>query len=377
MGRRIAQQPIRIGATTALTGESSVQGGYSREGYLLCQKHVNAKGGVLGRQIEFVIYDDTSTGKTAADLYERLIVEDKVDAVLGPYGSALTEAVADVNEKHRKLMIAPTAATTSIWEKGRRYLIMMTAPAEGFAEGLLDLAARHGLKTVAVIHQDALFTNTIIQGACALAKGKGLELVFLETYRTTPADFTDLLNRVRVAKADVLVAGSIRLKDLLAITRRMRELDLNVHMVSAVPYGQVSDYYTQLGKDAELVYSGSFWEPELIYPRNQEFVAAYEKEFKRAPSNQSAAHYAGCQLLVDAIRQTGGLDSEKLRETLLTLKTKTVFGEFAVDERGYQIAHKFVTSQWQDGKKVVVWPDTVATGKARLPTPRETKSSGA
>jgi branched-chain amino acid transport system substrate-binding protein len=365
----LAQQPIRIGATMALTGESSIQGGYSREGYLLCQKHVNEKGGVLGRQIELVIYDDASNGKTATGLYEKLIVEDKVDAVLGPYGSAITEAVADVNEKHRKLMIAPTAATTSIWEKGRRYLIMVTAPAEGLAEGLLDLAARQGLKTVAVIQQDALFTNAITKGACAPAKSKGLELIFLETYRTSPEDFSDLLNKVRAAKPDVLVAGSIRFEDLLAITRKMKELDVNIRMVGAVPYGQIPDYYTQLGKDAEFVYSGSFWEPNLAYPGNQEFVAAYEKEFNHAPSVQSAGHYAGCQLLVDAIRRTGGLDSEKLREALLTLKTKTVFGEFAVDERGYQVAHKFVTSQWQDGKKVVVWPEAVATGKARFPTP--------
>src|SRR5438270_10549169 len=75
-----AQQPIRIGATTALSGESSIQGSYSREGYLLCEKHVNEKGGVLGRQIEFVIYDDASDGRKAAALYEKLIVEDKVDA---------------------------------------------------------------------------------------------------------------------------------------------------------------------------------------------------------------------------------------------------------------------------------------------------------
>src|SRR5436309_5817089 len=185
----LAQQPIRIGATTALSGESSIQGSYSREGYLLCQKHVNAEGGVLGRQIEFVLYDDASNGKTAAALYEKLIVEDKVDAVLGPYGSAMTEAVADVNEKHRKVMIAPTAGTTSIWEKGRRYLIMMAAPAEGMTEGLLDLAARHGLKKIAVIQQDALFANAI-KGALVLAKAKGLELVFQETYRTSPDDFS-------------------------------------------------------------------------------------------------------------------------------------------------------------------------------------------
>jgi len=365
----LAQQPIRIGATTALTGEASIQGGYVREGYLLCQKHANEKGGVLGRRIEFVLYDDASNGKTAAGLYEKLIAEDKVDAVLGPYGSGITEAVADVNEKHRMLMIAPTAATTSIWEKGRRYLVMVLSPAEGLAEGLLDLAARNGLKRVAVIQQDALVPNAITKGASALAKSKGLELVFLETYRTSPEDFSDLLNKVRAAKADVLVAGSIRFEDLLAITRKLKELDLNIPMVSAVPYGLLPDYYKQLGKDAEFVYSGSFWDAALPYPGNQEFVAAYAKEFSHPPAVQSAGAYAGCQLLIDAIRRTDSLDSEKLRGALLTLKTKTVFGDFAVDERGYQTAHKAVTIQWQDGKQVVIWPDEVATGKARLPTP--------
>src|SRR5262245_2245646 len=103
-----AEQPVRIGASLSITGKQySVQGGYSREGYLLCQKHVNAQGGVLGRSIEFVIYDDGSDEKAAARNYEKLITEDKVDAVLGPYGSAITEAVADVVEKHRRLMIAP------------------------------------------------------------------------------------------------------------------------------------------------------------------------------------------------------------------------------------------------------------------------------
>jgi branched-chain amino acid transport system substrate-binding protein len=118
-GPGFAQQPIRIGASIAVTGRDKVQGGYVREGYLLCQKHVNEKGGVLGRPIEFLIRDDASDPKIAVGLYEKLITDDKVDAVLGPYGSASTNAVADVTEKHRTLMIAPAAGTTSIWEKGR------------------------------------------------------------------------------------------------------------------------------------------------------------------------------------------------------------------------------------------------------------------
>jgi branched-chain amino acid transport system substrate-binding protein len=150
-----AQQPIRLGASLSLTGKYALQGGYAREGYLLCQKHVNQQGGVLGRSVEFMIGDDGSDEKTAVRLYEKLLAEDRVDAVIDPYSSNITDAVADVTEQHRKLMIAPTAATTAIWEKGRRYLMMMIAPAERLSEGLLDLAARNGLKTVAVINEDA------------------------------------------------------------------------------------------------------------------------------------------------------------------------------------------------------------------------------
>ena len=365
-----AQQSLRIGVSLSITGKQySVQGGYGREGYLLCQKDVNAQGGVFRRSIEFVIYDDGSDEKTAARNYEKLITEDKVDAVLGPYGSAITEAVADVTEKHRKLMIAPMAATTSIWEKGRRYLIMMLAPVEGLSEGLLDLAARNGLKTVAVIKLDGLVANAAANGASELAKTKGLQLVFSETYPNGTTNFSGILSKVKAAKPDVLMAASVRLEDLVAITRQARELDLNVSMLSSVPYGLLPDYYKQLGKDAEFVYSGSFWETSLPYPGNQEFVTAYEKEFKRAPAVQSAGAYAACRLLTETVQRIGSLDSDKLREALLTLKTKTVLGDFALDERGYQTAHKAITIQWQNGQQVVVWPDDVTSGKPRFPSP--------
>ena len=365
-----AQQPIRIGVSQSLTGKQySVQGGYGREGYLLCQKHLNAQGGVLGRPIQFVIYDDASDEKMAVQLYEKLVTEDKVDAVLGPYGSAITDAVADVTEKHHKLMIAPMAATTSIWEKGRRYLIMMLAPVEGISEGLLDLAARNGLKRLAVIKLDGLVANAASKGAGELAKRKGLELVFSETYPSSTTDFSSLLNNVKATKPDVLVAASIRLQDLVTITHQMREVDLNVGMLSAVPYGLLPEYQKQLGKEAEFVYSGSFWEAGLSLPGNREFVAAYEKEFNRTPAVQSAGAYAACQLFADAARRIRSLDSDKLREALLSLKTKTVLGDFAIDERGFQIAHKAITIQWQDGKQVVVWPDELMGGKPRFPTP--------
>jgi branched-chain amino acid transport system substrate-binding protein len=361
-----AQQPIRIGASIALTGGDAIQGGYVHEGYLLCQKHVNETGGVLGRPMELLIRDDGSDKQTAVGLYEQLITEDKVDAVLGPYSSPITDAVADVTEKHRKLMVAPTAGTTSIWEKGRRYLVMVLSPLEASTAGTIDLAARHGLKTIALI--GSLARPAIIKGALELARKQGLEVVVHETFPAGTTEFSAMLNKVKAAKPDVLVVGAPP-AEAIAFTRQMRELDVNVKLYGATPGGAFPDYYKTLGNAAEFVYSGSYWEPGLPYPGNQEFVAAYQQAFTRAPSFLAASSYAGCQLFVDAVKRADSLDADKLREALLKLKSQTIFGDFAVDERGFQVAHKAVTIQWQDGQSAVVWPDAAATSKPRFPTP--------
>ncbi len=363
-----AQQSIRIGASIAMSGRDAVQGGYVRDGYLLCQKHVNEKGGLLGRRVELVIRDDGSDPKAAAALYEKLIVEDKVDAVIGPYGSAMTDAAADVTEKHRKLMVAPAAGTSSLWEKGRKYLIMVLSPLEGAAEGTIDLAARNGLKTVGLVNADTLTGKAVVKGALELAAKKGLQVVLHETYRPGTTDFSSIVNKVKAANPDVLVANYVP-AEVIAITRQLKDLDVNVKMYSATPGGAFLDYQKALTKTADFTYAGSYWETTLPYPGNAEFVAAYEKQFNGAPAFLSASSYAGCQLFAEAVRRAGSLDSDKLREELLRTKTKTVFGDFAVDERGFQVGHKAITIQWQDGKPVVVWPDEVRAGTPRLPTP--------
>jgi len=367
-GPSIAQHPIRIGASIALTGRDKVQGAYVREGYLLCQKHVNEKNGILGRPIEFLIRDDGSDPKTAAALYEKLIAEDKVDALIGPYGSASTDAVADVTEKYRKFMVAPAAGTTSIWEKGRRYLVMVLSPLEGATEGTIDLAAGNGLKTIALINVDTLPGKAVAKGALDLAKKRGFQVVLHENYPPGTADFSALLNKVREAKPDLLVVNYVP-GEVIAITRQMKDMDVNVEMLSATPGGGFLEYQKTLAKAAEFVYAGSYWDPSLPYPGNLEFVAAYQKEFSHAPSFLSASSYAGCQLYAETIGRVGSLDSDKVREEILKLKTKTVFGDFAVDERGFQVGHKAITIQWQDGRQAVVWPNEVAASKSRFSSP--------
>ena len=276
------REPVRIGATMSITGKAySVQGGYGREGYLLCQKHLNAQGGLLGRPVEFLIYDDESDEKTAARLYEKLIAEDKVDAILGPYGTAITEAVADIPDKHRKVMVAANAATSSIWEKGRRYLIMVLAPVDSAASGALDLAAH---KKVAIMNQDALLPKAVAKTTNELAKSRGLDVVAFETYPGGTSDFSPLLKKMQGTAPDLLVIAAVRLDDHVTILRQMRGMNFDAKMVSNLPYGLLPEFYQQLGKDAEFVYSATFWEAGLPNPGNRDFVAAYQKEFNRAPA---------------------------------------------------------------------------------------------
>jgi len=368
-GQRQDHERLRIGATMSITGKAySVQGGYGREGYLLCQKHLNAQGGLLGKTVEFLIYDDESDEKTAARLYEKLITEDKVDAILGPYGTAITAAVADIPDKYRRVMVAANAATSSIWEKGRKYLIMVLAPVDSAAIGVLELAARNGLKKVAIINQDALLPKAVAKTTNELAESMGLNVVSFETYLTGTNDFSALLRKVQESAPELLVTAAVRIDDLVAIVRQMKTINFDTKMMSSLPYGLLPEFYQQLEKDAEFVYSATFWDASLPNPGNPEFVAEHQKEFNRAPAVQSANSYAGCQIFAEAVRQAGTTEPEKLRDTLLSLKTKSILGDFAVDQRGFQIGQRAVTIQWQDGKQAVVWPDGLGSAP-RFPTP--------
>jgi branched-chain amino acid transport system substrate-binding protein len=147
--------------------------------------------------------------------------------------------------------------------------------------------------------------------------------------------------------------------------------------------GDSLKFYEMLGRDAEFVYGASQWEPELVmlragglipiareYPGAREFFEAYRKEFPGADfSYHSAGGYGGCQILVEAIKRAGSLNGEKIREAILKMDLHTVYGGFKVDAAGFQVAHKMVAFQWQDGKKVIVWPEELAPGKPRFPTP--------
>jgi branched-chain amino acid transport system substrate-binding protein len=279
-------------------------------------------------------------------------------------------------------MVAPAGNATSIFKKGRRFIFMMFSPAEVYLEGVVDMAAKRGLKTVALIYEDTVFPKAFAQGGLELAKKRGLSVVLVEAYPPRTTDFSAILTKVRAANPDVLAAGTY-FEDAVAITRQLRELNVNPKMYGVTIGGDFTQFYQILERSAEFVYGPSQWEAELVtlragglipiarqYPGARDFVESHRKEFPGAElSYHTASGYAGCQVLVEAIRRAGSLDREKVRDAILTMDLNTVFGAFKVDKDGIQIAHRMVVFQWQDGKKVIVWPDELAPGKPRFPTP--------
>ena len=367
-GTASAQAPIKVGASISLTGTYAKLGSYTQDGYQLCAKEVNDKGGLLGRKIEFVIYDDRSDPNTAIKLYEKLITEDKVELVMGPYSSPVTKAASTVSEKYKKIMVASLAAETAIWERGFKYLFMTISPAEVYVEGVIDLAAERGLKTVAVINEDTSFARAAAAGSVDLAKRKGMRVLFHDAYPKGTTDFSGLLIRIKAVNPDVIVGGSY-FDDAVATTRQMKELDVNPKMFGVTVGGDVPDFGTQLGKLAEYVYGSTQWSDDVRYPGVKEFVANYKKMFKRDFSYHAPAAWSACQVFAEAIRRANSVDSDSIREQLLKLRMRTAFGDYQVDERGFQVAHKMVTIQWQDGRRVTVWPSQLAEHQALFPTP--------
>ena len=367
-----AQTPIRIGASLSVTGTYAKPGTQQKEGYDVCVDELNAKGGLLGRKVEFVVYDDQSMPATAVKLYEKLITEDKVDAVMGPYSSAVSEAVANVTEKYKKVMVAPLAATTSIFKKGRKYIFMVISPAEVYLEGLVDMAAKRGLKTVAIINEDTLFPKASAAGTAEAAKKRGLQVVLQESYPKGNTDFSALLVKIKALNPDVIAAGTY-FDDAVAITRQMKELNVNPKMFGLTVGGDLPEFYDLLKQNAEYVYGSTQWDDALPYPGAKDFLTAFTRKFKHEPSYHAAAGYGGCLIYAEAVKRAGSLDADKVREQLLKLETKTAFGDYKVDADGFQVAHKMVMLQWQDGKRVVVWPDDLASGKPRYPTPEWNK----
>jgi branched-chain amino acid transport system substrate-binding protein len=361
---------VLFGGAISQTGRYAEPAGRQVNAIKLWVDEVNGRGGILGHKIRLLLLDDKSDTQTSIKLYEKLITEDKVDVLLAPYSSGITEAVANVNERHKLPFVAYGASSTPIWEKGRKYIFNIVAVAEDYQKGAVHLAAQIGVKKAAIIGEDSLFPRQAGKGAKDWAKKLGIEIVVDENYPLKQTDFTALLQKIKAAGAEAVFSNSY-FADAAAQLRQMREQNINVKLYCSTIGPALPNFPEQLGSTAEYVLGFSQWEPLpkiLKHPGMEEFIAAYEKKFGEKPNYHAGGAYGALQVTEAALKKAGSFEGEKLRDALASLETTSIYGRFKVDARGMN-SHEGLTFQILKGQRKVVFPDKWAETKPELPMP--------
>ena len=365
---------VLVGGAISQTGQYAEPAGRQVYSIKLWVDEVNARGGLLGHTIVLRLLDDKSDIQTSIKLYEKLITEDKVDLLLAPYSSGITEAVANVNERYKMPFLAYGASSTPIWEKGRRYIFNIVAVAEDYQKGAVHLARQIGVTKAAIIGQDSLFPRQAGKGAKDWCKKLGIDVVLEENYPTKQTDFTALLQKIKAADAEAVFSNSY-FADSAAQLRQMRELNLNFKLYSSTIGPSLPNFPEQLGATAEYVLGFSQWEPlpkVLGHPGMPGYIERYEKRFGEKPNYHAGGAYGALQVTEAALKKVGSFDNEKLRDALATMEVQTIYGRYKVDARGMN-SHEGLTFQVLRGQRRVVWPEKWAETRAELPTPEWSK----
>lgn len=366
----VTGETLKIGCSLALTGGYAGGASYIKEGYYMWQRDVNLRGGLLGRPVEFVVYDDESDPATSALLYEKLITEDQVDLVTGPFSSACTFAMSTTVEKYNMPCPTPGSIAMTIYSRGYENVFMFFTPESGEKEPLIQTMLDNDLDTIAIINEDSSYPKDSSNATHYLCEDAGIDVVFHDDYPVGVTDLSGLILQLKDADADcVLSVGYF--PDGYLFMRQAKEGGLEPAMFCVVISGQSPEFYDTLGSDSDYVTATVQWvdNTKLPYPGIETFITEYIALYGRRPDQRSAISYGAMQVLEKVVTEVGSLDYDAIRDGLRNTEMDTVFGAYAVDERGVQTAHKCVLIQWQDGEQVIIYPESLSTGDAVVPFP--------
>lgn len=355
-----AADELLIGASVALTGKYSRTGQEQLNGYHLWITDLNNKGGLLGKQVRLIYYDDESKPDTGAKLYEKLISGDKVDLLLGPYSSGVTLAASTIAEKHNFPMVSTGAASSKIWSRGYKNVFGLYTPAETYMNQILEFAKVKGLKRVALIYADTTFPRAVAKGVKATVAALDQKLVFEEEYGKGSTDFASMIIKIKAKKVEVIIGGSY-LPDSTAFVRQAKEYRLPAKIYAFAVGPGLPDFGKNLGPDAEGVMGNTQWEHTLAIPGAEEFAKHYQSKYGHTPGYHAAGGYGAGQVLEAAVNKAASVDKDSIRKALAELETTTIFGKYKVDETGKQIGKPGYAVQWIKGVRHIVLPADVAT----------------
>ena len=362
----LGAEDIKVGVTVSLSGRYAAPARDQFEGIEMWASDLNARGALLGRKVRIVHYDDQSDPRKSAQLYQRLINEDQVELLLGPYSSELTLAASDVAEKYGIPMVATGAASSEIWSRGYRNIFQVDAPAQKYMDVVLDFANAKGLRRIALVYANDDFPREVADGVRAKAAQNGMEIVFDEEYDPNSQDFRKRVQRMQASEPEIVLGGTY-LEDSVALVKNAKGQRLAPKILAFTVGPALAEFGRTLGPDAEGVMGVVAWMPSARLPKAQDFSYRYKRKFGHDAGVHAAYGYGAGQVLEAAVRLAGSLDKDKIREQLRTMKFRSLLGRYAVDETGKQIAKSVYAMQWQDGNRAVVLPDQVAEAPVEYP----------
>jgi branched-chain amino acid transport system substrate-binding protein len=377
---------IHIGSAISLTGKYATNGVHAKNGYEYAIQKIKDAGGVMvdGKCYNFKVtyYDDESKGDRAATLAERLISQDKVQYLLGPYSSGMTKAIAPVTEKYQIPMVEAEGASRSLFNKGYKYIFAVLSTSEQYLASAVALAAemaeKQGKKAssvkVAIAVENDPFSLDIRAGVSEDAAKFGMNVVIDEKLPRDLSDMSAILTKVKLLKPDLLIVSG-HSKGAATAVRQLEDQNIQLPMI-AMTHCEAADVTGNFGAAANGLLCATQWSESLTYS-DPLFGSAgeYEMDFKKAYPEykdkkvpyQTAQATAAVYVYMDAFQRAGSLDKEKVRDALSATDLQTFYGGIKFSDAGNNIAKPMVLRQIQDGKYNVVAPSAFASHKLNWP----------
>ena len=373
------ERVVRIGIAISETGRFEEEGGHTKRGYLLWEDWVNEEyGGIkVGAEryrAELIIYDDQSDPDTTAELVERLIDEDKVDFMLGPYGSTLIQHAIEVAEERGVIMVQGTGASETLFQQSYQNLFAVLTPAGDYSRSALKALADLGARSLALAGADEIFPTSVVEGARRWARAYGLEVVGeVGEYPRGVTNVRDLLQQFKVLDPDVFLGGTYY-EEAVLFVRTAKELDFNPKAMVLTVGPNNPRFVDDLGEDANYVMGPTQWESSMTYEGDyfgsaSDYAERYEAEWGSPPAYQTPSATAAALALHLAIESAGSLDADAVRTALRDMDVDTFYGPINFDEAGKNVAKPMGTIQIQDGVTRLVAPADVSVAGIIYPAP--------
>ena len=376
--------PISLSGKYAKEGEQCVWGIQTGIKWIN-EVHGGVKVGDTKVPMEYKYYDDESKKELVTTLIERAITTDKVHAVISPYSSGLVLAGAAVAEKYGVLYMNQGGASDRIHQQGFRYAVQAYVPATRYHVGAIDMFNKldPAAKKLALSYEEEEFSMMVKEGTEKYAAKLGYSIVFNRNYPTGVTDLTPILSDMKATKPDIILGGG-HFADTQLFCKQMSDLGIDVKGISLVVGPTLPAYYEALGALAEGFMGPAHWEYGVKFsaeaakaakvdwfgPSQEEYTKLFTTISKGVePDYHAAASTAIVLALVKAIETVGSVDPDAVRAELTKLRFMSFYGDWAIDDTGLQIGHTSVDVQWQNGKKVIIWPESAATGKVCYPKP--------